>query len=237
MASRAPGLRTIRSGLGRWFMRALIAGIVVAAIPVLLTLAYLLPFVHPVSTLMVKDLASGSGYDRRWVPLEDIAPVLAYSVVMSEDGQFCRHQGIDWGAMNEVINDALAGEATRGASTITMQTVKNLFLWHGRSFVRKVLEAPLALGYDLVTPKKRIMEVYLNIVEWAPGIYGAEAAAQHHFGKSAAQLTRRQAALLAVTLPSPATRNPGKPSRGLTRLASVVERRVAQAGSHIACLR
>ena len=155
---------------------------------------------------------------------------------MSEDGQFCSHQGIDWGELNAVIEEAMAGETTRGASTIPMQTVKNLFLWQGRSFLRKALEAPLAVYFDAVVPKKRIMEIYLNIVEWGPGIYGIEAAAEHHFGRSARDLGRRQAALLAVTLPNPLERNPAKPGPGLKRLASVIERRAARSGDYVRCV-
>src|SRR5262245_36912778 len=155
---------------------------------------------------------------------------------MSEDGQLCGHNVIDWVQMNSVIDDAMAGEPTRGASTIPMQTVKNLYLWHGRSFVRKALEAPLALYFDGIMPKKRIMEIYLNIAEWGPGIYGVEAAAQHHFGRSAKQLSRRQAALLAVTLPNPGERNPAKPGPGMRRLASVIERRAAQSGDYVQCV-
>lgn len=138
--------------------------------------------------------------------------------------------------MRGVVDDALDGEATRGASTIPMQTSKNLFLWNGRSFIRKAMELPLALVADFVWSKQRMMELYLNVAEWGPGIYGAEAAAQHHFGVSAAKLSRRQAALLAVSLPNPIVRNAGKPGRGLRRLASVVERRAGASGEYIKCL-
>jgi monofunctional biosynthetic peptidoglycan transglycosylase len=131
----------------------------------------------------------------------------------------------------------MEGEKTRGASTIVMQTGKNLFLWPGRSYLRKALELPLALYIDLVLSKKRIMEIYLNIAEWGPGIYGIEAASQYRFGRPASALTRRQAALLAVTLPSPETRNPAKPTKGLSRLARIIERRARQAGAYIGCLK
>lgn len=222
--------------VGRWMWRAFIALVVLAAVPAVLTFVYLPPFVHPVSTLMLRDLVTLNGYDRRWVAIDDVAPVLVHSVIMSEDGQFCSHQGIDWGELNAVIEEAMAGETTRGASTIPMQTVKNLFLWQGRSFLRKALEAPLAVYFDAVVPKKRIMEIYLNIVEWGPGIYGIEAAAQHYFGRSARDLGRRQAALLAVTLPNPLERNPAKPGPGLKRLASVIERRAARSGDYVRCV-
>lgn len=228
---RKPG-RTLR----RWLWRGVAACFVLALVPAVLTFLYLPSFVHPISTLMMKDLVTFTGYDRRWVPLGEVAPVMVHSVMMSEDGQFCSHYGIDLGELNAVIDDAMAGEPTRGASTIPMQTVKNLYLWHGRSFLRKVLELPLAVYFDLVTPKRRIMEIYLNIAEWGPNIYGIEAASQHYFGKSAKGLTRRQAALLAVTLPNPAVRNPARPSSGMRRLASVIERRAARAGDYVGCV-
>ncbi|MCO6051287.1 monofunctional biosynthetic peptidoglycan transglycosylase [Mesorhizobium sp. RP14(2022)] len=231
-----PVSRSRRWNTRRVLRRAVLVAIVLAAIPLVLTLLYFPSFVHPVSTLMVKDLATFQGYDRRWVGIEEIAPVLVQSVIMSEDGQFCRHHGIDLGEMRGVVEDALKGESTRGASTIPMQMVKNLYLWQGRSFIRKGMEAPLAVYADLVLPKRRIMEIYLNIVEWGPGIYGAEAAAQHHFGISASRLTRRQAALLAVALPNPITRNPSKPGPGLRRLASVVERRASRSGAYVGCV-
>jgi monofunctional biosynthetic peptidoglycan transglycosylase len=224
------------SGLRKWLRRFVIAVIVVAAIPACLTFVYAIPGVHPISTLMLKDLVTGKGYDRQWVPLDAISPHLTYAVVMSEDGQFCRHDGIDWGELNAVIDDALAGEETRGASTITMQSVKNLFLWQGRSFIRKALEAPMALYFDAILSKRRIMEIYLNIVEWGPGIYGAEAAAQYHFKRPAGKLTARQGALLAVTLPNPYHRHPAHPDLGLRRLASLILRRTARSGDYVKCL-
>lgn len=225
-----------RAAVGLWVRRAATALIVLALLPVVLTLLYFPSFVHPVSTLMLKDLATFSGYDRRWVSLDDIAPVLAHSVVMSEDGQFCGHHGIDLGELKVVLDDALAGEATRGASTIPMQTVKNLFLWNGRSVVRKALELPLAVYFDAVLPKRRIMEIYLNIAEWAPNVYGIEAGAQHHFGVSANELTARQAALMAATLPNPAARDPARPGPGLKRLANTIQRRAAKSGGYVRCL-
>lgn len=232
----APRRRRSLGGMRLWIRRAILAAIGLALIPAVLTFLYMPPFVHPVSTLMLKDLVTFSGYDRRWVSIDEVAPVLAHSVIMSEDGQFCSHRGIDWGEMRLVIDDALSGEATRGASTIPMQTVKNLFLWQGRSMIRKGLEVPLAVYFDLVLSKKRIMEIYLNIAEWGPGIYGIEAAAQTHFGVSARQLTARQAALLTVALPNPIDRNPAKAGPGLRRLATIVQRRAARAGGYVGCV-
>jgi monofunctional biosynthetic peptidoglycan transglycosylase len=221
---------------GLWFRRILKGLAILVLLPVVLTLLYIPSFVHPVSTLMLGDLVTFQGYDRRWVPLEDIAPVMQHSVIMSEDGQFCNHRGVDLGELRIALEDALEGEGVRGASTIPMQTVKNLYMFNIDSILRKVVEFPLAIYYDLVTPKRRILETYLNIAEWGPNIYGVEAAAQHHFGVSAKKLSRRQAALLTVALPNPITRNPAKPGPGLSRLARLIERRAQQAGAHIRCL-
>jgi monofunctional biosynthetic peptidoglycan transglycosylase len=214
----------------------MLAALIVVMLPYALILFYAVEFIRPVSTLMLRDLALLRGYDRQWVEFDDISPNLVQSVMMSEDGQFCRHRGVDWGEMRAVVNDALEGGATRGASTIPMQTAKNLFLWNGRSFLRKAMELPLAVAADFVWSKRRLMEIYLNLAEWGPGIYGAEAAAQHHFGISAANLTRRQAALLAVSLPNPIERNAGKPGPGLQRLARLIERRASRSGDYIKCL-
>jgi monofunctional biosynthetic peptidoglycan transglycosylase len=236
MAARSRGVN--RRNLKRWVRRGIVVAAALVLIPALLIILYLPSFVHPVSTLMLKDLATFSGYDRRWVSIDDVAPVLPNSVIMSEDGQFCFHRGVDLGELRGVVDDALAGEATRGASTITMQTVKNLFLWsRPLGSVRKVVELPLAVYLDAVMSKRRIMEIYLNIAEWGPGIYGIEAAAQHHFGISAKQLSRRQAALLTVTLPNPILRDPAKPGPGLRRLANLIERRAGRSGAYVGCLR
>jgi monofunctional glycosyltransferase len=235
--ARPRSRRRRRSARRRWLRVA--GGLVLAllVLPFALGLAYKMPGTRPVSTLMMADLVTFRGYDRRWVTIEGMGANIVNSVMMSEDGRYCTHGGVDWDALNLVIEDAMSGERTRGASTITMQTAKNLFLWQGRSYVRKALEIPIAMYLDTVLSKKRTMEIYLNIAEWGPGIYGAEAAAQHHFGRSARDLTARQAALLAVTLPNPKARNPAAPSQGLDRLARVIERRASQAGAYIGCVR
>ena len=194
-SSRSRGL--VEALRRRWRQIAMIAAAIIV-LPYVLIILYVPSFIHPISTLMLRDLVLLRGYDRQWVSFDNISPNLVQSVMMSEDGQFCIHDGVDWMQMRGVVNDALEGESTRGASTIPMQTAKNLFLWNGRSFIRKGMELPLALVADFVWSKRRMMELYLNVAEWGPGIYGAEAAAQHHFGVSAAKLSRRQAALLAV---------------------------------------
>lgn len=228
--------RSRRPAARHWPRRLRRVVLFVLLLPFLLTILYRPAFIHPVSTLMLRDLVTFQGYDRRWTPLDEMGPAIVHSVMMSEDGRFCAHGGVDWSALNTVIEDALSGERLRGASTIPMQTVKNLFLWQGRSYVRKVIEVPLALYFDLVIPKRRTMEIYLNIAELGPNIYGVEAAAQHYFGVPARNLTRRQAALLAVTLPNPGVRNPARPSAGLNRLAGTIQQRAVKAGGYIGCL-
>lgn len=232
----APRKPTRESTFRKWLRRAIVLVCILILAPLLLTLLYVPSFVRPISTLMLADLATFQGYDRQWVAYDDIAPVMARTVIMSEDGQFCTHKGVDLGELKGVLTDALSGEATRGASTIPMQTVKNLFLWNGRSFVRKAAEIPLALYFDLIVPKKRIMEIYLNIAEWGPNIYGVEAAAQHYFKTSAKNLTARQAAQLTIALPNPATRNPNNLPRVLRPLSRRIQARAAQAGDYDNCL-
>jgi monofunctional glycosyltransferase len=171
------GRRRRGSRVRTWLFRVAAALFVLAMLPPVATLIYSVPGTRPVSTLMVQDILTMRGYDRQWIPLEEMGPNIIHAVMMSEDGQFCRHRGVDVGEFRALVEEALAGEATRGGSTITMQTAKNLFLWHGRSYVRKAIEIPLAIYMDAVLSKRRIMEIYLNIAEWAPGVYGAEAGA------------------------------------------------------------
>jgi monofunctional biosynthetic peptidoglycan transglycosylase len=166
-----------------------------------------------------------------------MAPALPRAVISAEDGSFCTHHGIDWRGLREAFEEADSFGEMRGGSTITQQVAKNLFLWQGRSYLRKALELPLAAWIDLVLPKRRVLEIYLNIAEWGPnGEFGAEAGAQRAFGKSARQLTAREAALLAAVLPSPRQRSAGKPSVGVRRLAALYEVRAARFGAHASCL-
>lgn len=188
----------------------------------------------PASTLMLWTWATGGGVDRRWVPIDAISKNLVRAVVMAEDGRFCEHSGIDWREVQNAI-DAEGGRP-RGASTITMQLVKNLFLWTSRSYLRKGLEVPLALYADLVLSKRRIVEIYLNTVEWGPGIFGAEAAGQRYFKRPAAKLSRRQAALMAAALPNPTARNPAKPSTGHRRIANRIAGRARKSGGYLKCV-
>jgi monofunctional biosynthetic peptidoglycan transglycosylase len=191
----------------------------------------------PASTLMLARWATFRGVERIYVPLARISPRLVAAVVISEDALFCRHHGVDWGALNEVINEADEDGPSRGASTITMQTAKNLFLWPQRSAIRKGLEIPLALVLDRAWGKRRVLEVYLNIAEWGDGVFGAEAAARHYFHKSAADLTQSEASLLATALPNPILRDASRPKRRQAVLAAINAGRVAGAEGYLECVR
>ena len=175
---------------------------------------------HPVSTLMAWRWVRGAPVTRHWIDFNAISPYLPRAVVAAEDAHFCKHHGIDWGALREVIDDAQEGEALRGASTITQQVAKNLFLAPIPDLIRKVLEFPLALWIDRVLPKQRILEIYLNIAELGPsGQFGAEAGSVYAFGHSASTLWPREAALLAAILPNPVKRSARNPGPGVRRLA------------------
>jgi monofunctional biosynthetic peptidoglycan transglycosylase len=207
------------------------AAVAVALVVAVLALIVLYRWVDPpASTLMLGRSLAGTGIERQWVTLEGISPHLVKAVILSEDGGFCRHRGVDWTALGEAM------ETARGGSTITMQVVKNLFLWPSRSYVRKAIEIALAFAVELLWPKRRILEIYLNIAEWGDGIFGAEAAAQLYFGKSAARLTRPEAALLAVALPNPAERDAASPSPVMSRLANRLMVRMAASRASLACV-
>ncbi|MEA2757916.1 MAG: monofunctional glycosyltransferase [Methylobacteriaceae bacterium] len=194
-------------------------------------------FVPPVSTLMLARWVTFRAVERTYVPLARISPLLIAAVVTSEDALFCRHHGVDWGALNEVISEADEDGPSRGASTITMQTAKNLFLWPQRSTIRKALEIPLALALDRAWGKRRVLEVYLNIAEWGDRLFGAEAAARRYFHKSAADLSQREASLLATALPNPILRDPSRPKRRHAVLAAINAGRVVGAEGYLECVR
>ena len=215
-------------------MRKLIRTLIVVALLVL-ALPYVLTLLYsngrPVSTLMLWRWLTGAPVTRQWVDFKDIAPALPRTVVASEDARFCSHHGVDWDAVRDVIADAEDGDVSRGGSTITQQVAKNLVLWPGRSVVRKALELPLALWIDLVLSKQRVLELYLNIAEWGPsGQFGANAGAGYAFGRSAAEMSPHEAALLAAILPNPYIRSARKPGLGVRRLAAtyVVRARAAE---------
>jgi monofunctional biosynthetic peptidoglycan transglycosylase len=216
----------------RWLGLAVAALI---AIPVVLTPVYL--FVPPVSVPMLERYLTGRPVVREWRSIDNISDRLKASVILSEDGQFCRHWGVDFGALRDEVERYMDGEDARGASTITMQVARNLFLWNRQSVVRKALEVPLALYVDLVLPKKRIMEIYLNIAEWGPeGQFGVAAGAERAFGIEPQNLDWRTATLLVTALPNPMLRQPARPSNGMRRIAATIEQRVQQYGERAACV-
>ena len=207
-----------------------------ALLPTALILVY--RFVPPpVTLLMLVRLVEGEGLDKSWRPLERISPHLAQAVIASEDNRFCQHWGFDWKELGGQIDRAMAGKSTRGASTISMQVAKNVLLWPGRDVLRKLLEVPLTPQLELLWGKRRIMEVYLNVAETGPGMYGAEAAARGYFGKPAGELTRREAALIAAVLPNPRLWSPRRPDGYIRERARVIERRIGQLGPLLDCVR
>jgi monofunctional biosynthetic peptidoglycan transglycosylase len=225
----------MRPALRRWLVVLAVCVLAVLLLPYLIVPFY--RFVQPVSTLMLWRWMTGLRVERIVVPLGRIAPALPLAVIVAEDGSFCSNRGIDLAAMREAFEQADEIGEARGGSTITQQTAKNLFLWPGRSFVRKALEIPLALWINLVLPKRRVLEIYLNIVEWGPdGQFGAEAAAHWAFRKSARDLGAREAAELAAILPNPVRRSARAPSILVRRLAGLYEHRAAANATRDACI-
>lgn len=198
----------------------------------------------PATWPMARDALAGRHIEREWVALDAIAASVPRAVIGAEDARFCEHKGFDFAAMEAAARRNAASKARgsgklRGASTISQQTAKNAFLWPGRSYVRKGLEAYFTLLIEVIWGKPRIMEVYLNIAEMGPGIYGVEAAAQHYFGVRAEALTPAQASRIAAILPLPVKRNAAKPGRYVKKYARRIERRarVVRREGIDACLR
>jgi len=215
--------------------------LVLLCLLLLLLLPYLIAplytFGEPVSTAMIWRRVMGERVERIYVPIARISPNLRLAVIIAEDGRFCTHYGVDFAEIQNAIDTADDLGDVRGASTITQQVAKNLFLWPGHSFLRKALEFPLALWIDLMLSKRRILEIYLNIAEWGPhGEFGVEAGAQRAFHKSARGLSHFQAALLAAMLPDPHGRDAGRPGPGLRRLAGLYVARSRAAPSAAACV-
>lgn len=188
----------------RWVLRGF--GAVGAFYAVLILLFAFVP--PPINLYQLGEYWRRGGIDKDWVSWEEIAPVMGRSAVAAEDANFCNHWGFDMAAIRQAIEEG----SNRGASTISQQVTKNVFLWHGRSWVRKAMEAILTPAVELVWSKQRILEVYLNVAEFGDGVFGIQAAAQHHFGVDAKDLTALQAARLAAVLPNPKEWNPAKPS-------------------------
>ena len=227
--------------LRRWLLR--MAQVLVLGIVFLLLLPYVLAplyrVVDPVSTLMLWRWAKRARVERILVPIDHVAPILSRSVLAAEDERFCSHHGIDFDELRRVVKAETDGvHRPRGGSSVTQQLAKNLFLWPGRSYVRKALELPLALWIDLAIPKRRQLEIYLNTTEWGPdGEFGAESGARRAFGKPAAALSAPEAALLAATLPNPIRRNARQPGPGLRRLAATYTARAAAGVDIDRCVR
>jgi monofunctional biosynthetic peptidoglycan transglycosylase len=220
-------------------LRLLALGVVWAVLALLalfIVLVGLYTAVRPVSTLMLARTVEGKGYQRIYAPLKTIAPIALASVVASEDASFCDNDGVDWGSLREVLSGAGEHGPSRGASTITMQTAKNLFLWPGRSTIRKGIEIGMALVMGEAWSKARTLEIYLNIAEWGDGLYGIEAAAQRYFHKSASQLNPHEAALLMTALPNPILRNPARPTPLQRRLAGSLEAKARENSDLLKCL-
>lgn len=190
----------------------------------------------PITPLMLIRLVEGHGIEKSWRDLDRISPNLARAVIASEDNRFCEHAGFDLTEVAGQIDRWLDGERPRGASTISMQTAKNLFLWPGRDPLRKALEAWLTWQIELLWPKQRILEVYLNIAEFGPGLYGAEAAARSFFGKPAAALTPVQGARLAAVLPNPLEYSPVNASAYVRDRANTILRLIPKLGPLLACV-
>jgi monofunctional biosynthetic peptidoglycan transglycosylase len=180
----------------------------------------------PITTVQVQRWIEHPDDQRRYdfVPIDRMSPNLIAAVIASEDARFLEHRGLDWIEIEKAMEERLDDGRMRGASTITQQLARNLFLTTNRSIVRKALEIPLALLVELLLPKHRILELYLNVVEWGPGIFGAEAASRYHYGVAAKQLSEDQAVRLAAILPSPRHRSPGAMDRSAQRIRARMSR-------------
>ena len=213
---------------GHWFWRfvraVIIAGLLVFFIGPVVVVAVYRFIPPPVTWLMVQRVFEGRGFDRRWVPMREISPTLVRAVIAAEDARFCEHHGFDFGAIQKAMAANERGRRLRGGSTISQQTAKNVFLWPSRDWVRKGLEAWFTVLIEVGWGKERIMEVYLNSIEWGPGVYGAEAAAQANFHVHASQLTVAQSARLAAIVPKPLSWRAAKPGRYVRRRAGSIGR-------------
>ncbi len=211
---KEPKRISLRRRVRRFVWRAVIG------VALLVLMAVLLGRVvnPPTTAYMLSESYRLDGVDHEWVPMHEIAPVMARSVVAAEDANFCQHWGFDVRA----IKMAISAGSNRGASTLSQQTVKNVYLWHGRTWVRKALEALITPLVEAVWPKRRILEVYLNIAEFDEGVFGVEAASRHYFGVGPEALTARQASQLAAVLPSPKTRSASRPTARLKKRAAQI---------------
>jgi monofunctional biosynthetic peptidoglycan transglycosylase len=225
--------RSLPRRLGRWLLWLALAWLLVTS-GIVLLLRFVPP---PTSAFMIERRVSAWRHGehdfrlrQRWVPWSQMSPLVPLAMVASEDQKFPFHHGFDVAAIQDAIDDADDGGRLRGASTISQQTAKNLFLWGGRNFVRKGLEAYFTVLLETLWPKQRILEVYANIAELGNGIYGVGAASETYFGIPAARVNAQQAALLAATLPNPRRLHADRPSAYVARRAAWIERQMAQLG-------
>ncbi|MEX0307393.1 MAG: monofunctional biosynthetic peptidoglycan transglycosylase [Ruegeria sp.] len=215
-ASKSNKTAGLIAQIRRWAMRTVL-GISAVFLALILFYSVVNP---PITHTIWSEWRRLGRVEREWVPIENISPIMARSAVAAEDANFCLH----WGFDVEAIRDALEDGANRGASTITQQVVKNVFLWQGRSWIRKALETTMTPVVEMVWSKQRILEVYLNVAETGSGVFGVEAAAQKYYGVSAAKMSPVQAARLAAILPSPRNRSVTDPSvRTRRRAASILD--------------
>lgn len=211
--SKATEKRAAGIPLGRRLRRLVLRGVAIVFLVVVALVALGAVFNPPTTAYMFSEGRRLGGVEQTWVPMEEIAPVMARSAVAAEDANFCLHWGFDLAA----IKLAIAEGSSRGASTISQQTVKNVYLWHGRVWIRKAAEAMITPLVEAIWPKRRIIEVYLNVAEFDEGVFGVEAASRHYFGVAAADLSATQAARLAAVLPSPKTRSASRPSNAVQK--------------------
>ncbi|MGB3245440.1 MAG: monofunctional biosynthetic peptidoglycan transglycosylase [Sulfitobacter sp.] len=209
--SQKPSRLSLRRRFFRFALRA-VSAVFLLALFLILLFAFVNP---PTNAYMISESRRLDGVKQEWVPLEEITPVMVRAAVAAEDANFCAHWGFDVVA----IRAAIAQGSNRGASTISQQTVKNVYLWHGRSWMRKAMETLLTPLVEAIWTKRRIIEVYLNIAEFDEGVFGVGAAAHHYFGVDAADLSDAQAARLAAILPSPKKRSASRPSNYVLKRA------------------
>lgn len=226
---------------GRWLFRLCAAGLgLFGALPLAVVLwAWVLPV--PGTLLMVQRTVEGEGWRHEWISIDEVPFTLFAAIVAGEDNNYCFHQGVDWTALAKAVKEVERGkrDQARGASTLSMQVAKNLLLWPGRDLIRKGLELTYVNWIEALWSKRRILEVYVNIVEWGPGIYGVEAASRSLFGVPAAKMTERQAALLAAVLPNPREWNAGNPGPYVKQRASELQQRARDlvAAGYLDCMK
>lgn len=222
----------MRRSVRRWLIRLTLG-------PMLLVLAHVVLFKFvpvPITPLMVIRWTEGHSISKDWVAMESMSPHLARAVIAAEDNRFCEHDGVDWSAVGDVVEEYRDEGRLRGASTVSMQTAKNLYLWPSRSVVRKGLEFGLVHVLEAAWSKQRIMEVYLNIAEFGPGIYGVQAASQHHYGRDASDLTFVQSAALVSILPAPLHRDPTAKNKAMGKRVGRIRRSVGNLGPLLECV-